>query len=232
MKKTTILIGFILIFSICVFAQNGKVEIQETGTFHGEEVSSKTGENWLGLFQQGENYALLPVVITVENVYDPIIDENENEKTGKEIKVLGQENPVFLIRGKGFTQSRVVKTIFKGEKNIENDFDETFDFMGKKYNLKVESGRRESESPKSLNETSKLVLTEGKTTQTIYSVGRCSDCFWYLYWSGDLDNDGKLDFYMLLTDHYNVASMKLFLSSQAENGKLVQEVAEFTTTGC
>lgn len=232
MRSFTILIGLILVLSFSVFAQNGKIEILETGAFHGEEVSAKTGETWLGLFKQGGNYSLLPVVITVENVHDPISDNDESEKTGKEIKVLGQENAVFLIRGKGFGQYRPVKTIFNSDTNIESDFDETYQFGGKKYNLRVETERKDNENPKLLNETSKLILTEGKSSQIIYSVEECDDCSWQIKWAGDLDNDGKLDFYLQLNDHYNVASMKIFLSSEAENGKLVKEVAEFTITGC
>ena len=232
MRSFIILIGLILVMSFSVFAQNGKIEIMETGAFHGEEVSVKTGEIWLGLFKQNENYSLLPVVITVENVHDPIIDNDESEKTGKEVTVLGRENAVFLIRGRGFSQSRVVKTVFQGEKSIENDFDEIFDFEGGKYNLKVESERKNAENPKLLNETSKLVLTEGKTSQILYSVDICDDCGWQIKWAGDLDGDGKLDFYLQLNNHYNGANMKLFLSSAAENGKLVKEVAEFRYVGC
>jgi hypothetical protein len=230
MRKNILFITFILIFSISAFAQN--IQILETGGFHGEEVSAKTGEIWLGLYKTGETYTLLPSVLTVDYFHDAIIDNDENEKTGKEVKVLGRENPVFLIKGKGFKQSRVVKTVYSDLDRIENDFDKTFDFAGEKYNLKVESEKTDKDYPKNLNETSKLVLTKGKTTQILYSVERCSDCYWQMNFVGDLDNDGKLDFYLYLTDHYNVANLKLFLSSEAERGKLVKEVAEFTTTGC
>ncbi len=232
MRSFTILIGLILVLSFSVCAQNGKIEILETGIFHGEELSAKTGETWLGLFKQNENYSLLPVVITVENVYDALVDNDESQKTGKEVTVLGQENAVFLIRGRNFKQSRAVKTVLDGEKSIGNDFDQNFDFAGKKYNLKVESKKKDTENPQYLNETSKLILTEGKSSQILYSVEKCDDCSWQIKWAGDLDNDGKLDFYLQLNDHYNVASMKLFLSSEAENGKLIKEVAEFTITGC
>ena len=106
MRSFTVLLGLILVFGFSVFAQKGKIEIIETGAFHGDEISAKTGENWLGLLKQNGNYTLLPVVITVVNVHDPIVDESESEKTGKEVKILGQENAVFLIRGGNFTQSR------------------------------------------------------------------------------------------------------------------------------
>lgn len=230
MRKYAIIIGLILAFGINAFAQD--IQILETGGFHGEEVSAESGESWLGLFKQKNDYALLPVVLTVEDVHDPIVDSSENEKTGKEVKVLGQGEPVFLIKGKGFINSRVVKTVFSGGKPITNIFNETYDFAGKKYNLKVQTEIIRKKVSTSLNETSKLILSDGKTEQTIYSVERCNDCHWQINWAGDLDNDGKLDFYLNLSDHYNVANLKLFLSSEAESGELVKEVAEFTTTGC
>ena len=159
-----------------------------------KRFQQKLAKLWLGLFKPDKTYSLLPVVLTVENFHDAIIDNDETEKTGKEVKVLGQSEPVFLIKGKGFSQSRVVKTAFSGRERIENDFDKTFNFAGAKYNLKVESEKTNRNNPKLLNETSKLVLTKGKTKQILYSVERCSDCYWQMNWVGDLDNDGKLDF--------------------------------------
>jgi hypothetical protein len=96
----------------------------------------------------------------------------------------------------------------------------------------VESEKKDDKFPEYLNETSKLVLSEGSIRQTLYSVESCDDCSWQIKWAGDLDGDGKLDFYIQLSPHYNAAIMKVFLSSGAENGKLVKEAAEFTTTGC
>lgn len=230
MRKSILFTALILIFSISVFAQN--IQILETGGFHGEEVSAKTGETWLGLYKTGETYTLLPSVLTVEYFHDAIIDNDENDKTGMEVKVLGQTEPILLIKGTGFTQSRVVPTVFGGVEQIKTDFDKTFDFSGEKYRLKVETEKPNKDFPEYLNKTSKLVLTKGKTTQILYAPDECNDCVWQMNWVGDLDGDGKLDFYLYLTYHYNVAMKKLFLSSDAESGKLVKEVAEFTTAGC
>lgn len=60
----------------------------------------------------------------------------------------------------------------------------------------------------------------------------CDDCGWGIYWAGDLDGDGKLDLYLDLANHYNVGQYRLFLSSPAEKGKLVKEVANFRFVGC
>lgn len=232
MKKNLWIISFILSFSLTVFAQNGKIQILETGEFHGDEVTAQTGEAWLGLFRRGNDFSLLPAVLSVSLVNDQIVDEPD-EKTGKEVAVLGQENPVFLIKGIGFGQGQSIPTIFSGEQSINNNFDLNFDLNGKNYRLKAETEKPDPENPQFINETSKLVLTSGKTKQVLYDPeGICSDCIWSMLWAGDLDADGKPDFYLNLNNHYNGEIKRLFLSSFAEKGKLVKEVAAFTTVGC
>ncbi|HKO62441.1 MAG TPA: hypothetical protein VJV03_14855 [Pyrinomonadaceae bacterium] len=44
--------------------------------------------------------------------------------------------------------------------------------------------------------------------------------------------DGKLDLYVTVNQQYNVVERKLFMSSEADEGQLVAEVAEFVTIGC
>ena len=51
-------------------------------------------------------------------------------------------------------------------------------------------------------------------------------------WAGDLDRDGELDLLVDATFHYNVSNWTLWLSSGADSGELVGEVATLTTTGC
>jgi len=53
-----------------------------------------------------------------------------------------------------------------------------------------------------------------------------------LRWAGDLDGDGKLDLILAADHHYNLSTTRLFLSSRAKKGELVQEVAKFSTSGC
>jgi hypothetical protein len=232
MKNRIILSVLVLVFlSFSAFAQKNKIQIIETGEFHGDEITAETGEMWLGLYAQGENYSLLPSVLTIETVHDQIVDAAD-EKTGKSVKILGQPKPIFLIKGDGFVQSRTIKTVFDGEKSIGNNFDETFIFQGKSYRLYVETENPKNTKSEMVDETSKLVLTSGNIKQIIYSQKNCDDCGWSLQWVGDLDDDGKLDFYADVSDHYNASHRRLFLSSKAGNNELVKEAAEFVTVGC
>lgn len=229
MKKYAIIFVLILTLGISAFGQ--KIQILEIGAFHGEEVSAESGDNWFGLFKFGNDHALFPVVLWVETVRDEIVDAPD-EKTGKEVKTVGHGKPLFLIKGKNLVQRRKIETVFAGEKSIGGDFNENYEFAGVKYNVKVESERKDKENPQYLNESSKLTLSDGRVSQTIFSVEACDDCAWQMIWAGDLDADGKLDFYLQLNSHYNSRVMRLFLSSEAENGNLVKEVAEFGIVGC
>lgn len=224
-----ILVASFVLFGLTAYGQ--KIEVLETGQFHGEEIMAETGEMWLGLYRKGDSFSLLPSVLTIQTVHDAIIDA-EGEMSGKDIKVAGQGEPEFLVKGGNFIQGMIVKTVTAENKQISKDYDETFDFNDQKYRLKVETSTESKDDNQLIGNNSKLVLSVGKIKQVLYSVEECSSCFWQINWIGDLDNDGKLDFYLYLTDHYNVANQKLFLSTRAESGKLVKEVAEFTTTGC
>lgn len=91
--------------------QRSGVKILHTGIFHGNEVSAKTGEKWLGLYKINDEYVLHPVILNIEAKHDAIIDNNENEKTGKKVSAAidknvknppeDKESPLLLIQGAG-----------------------------------------------------------------------------------------------------------------------------------
>ncbi len=214
-----------------------RVQLLETGEFHGEEVSAKTGERWLGVHVSEQGSLLLPYRLTVKAVHDPIIGEDDSQKTGKAVSVDLPLEPVFLVRAPMLSEGPI-KTTFNQPLNYEKGF-ERFDPISLRlgeteYVLKGTGGEnpvkcRDHSFPKN----AKLVLVSGKVEQVLYSLDDCgNDPNWYLLWAGDLDRDGKLDLYASVNQHYNVSERRLFLSSQAKKGELVKEVAEFVTSGC
>jgi hypothetical protein len=212
-----------------------KIKLLETGEgFHGDEVEAKSGETWLGLFQEGDRYFLRSTKLKIRRVHDSIVD-NEKQKTGKSVFTNNKSEAVFLLKNAKLPSESEVKTIFFAEdydKAIEfkNGSEKNFEFNGKSYNLRVENKLTSEEF---LGKGSKLILSHNGKEQTLsYLAEGCNDCYWYLYWIGDLDKDGKADFYFNLSPHYNVSDKRLFLSSPAEKGKLVKNVASFRTTGC
>lgn len=213
------------------------VGLLETGEFHGEEVTARTGERWLGLHITNDHSTLIRYRLTVEKVHDPIGD-SAGEMTGKKVTVDLPLEPLFLVKGARMLSSGPVNTIFKAAPDFEKSLEKipplTLKLAGVSYTLKVVGSKddvkcRLQEFPRNAN----LILSSGETEQVLYSLDNCgNDPYWHLLWAGDLDRDGKLDLYVSVNQHYNVSEKRLFLSSQAGEGQLVKEIAEFVTSGC
>ncbi len=58
------------------------------------------------------------------------------------------------------------------------------------------------------------------------------DSIYVLLWAGDIDRDGIPDLLIDTSNHYNISTIALFLSSKADKGKLYKKVAIFETIGC
>lgn len=213
------------------------VGLLETGNFHSEEVSARTGEKWLGLYILDNHSILINSRLRVETVHDDIGDGPE-EKTGKEVSVDSPLEPIFLVKRAPMLSEGPVNTIFVEKTDYEKTLEKVSPLNLKlaqtSYVLKVvgsEDGARCSEDAFPTN--AQLVLASSEATQVLYSLEGCgNEPYWYLLWAGDLDRDGKLDLYVSVTYHYNISQKKLFLSSRAAKGELVKEVAEFVTGGC
>lgn len=213
-----------------------KIKLLETGEeFHGDQVKAKSGEIWLGLFKDKEKYYLRRTKLKIFRVHDSIVDAEENIKTGKSVFTDVPAQAVFLLKNAKTLREGEIKTIFFAggideTTGFKNGSRKEFEFNEENYHLRVEN---QINSDEFLSKGSKLTLAHnGKEQILIYLKDGCDDCGWNLYWVGDLDRDGKLDFYIDLSGHYNVSDKRLFLSSQADDGKLVKYVANFWTNGC
>jgi hypothetical protein len=213
-------------------------KLLETGVFHGDEVTAKSGEQWLGLYVTGETSTLLSYRLKIKAVHDEVVDDKEDQKTGKELSVDLPLEPMFLVKGLTELSGGPVITVFQGkadfEKTLEKITPVRLKLAEESYQLQVLAPEastkcRESSFPKN----AQLVLQHGDTTQVLYTLDECgNEPYWYLMWAGDLDRDQKLDLYISVTQHYNVSERRLYLSSKAAQGKLVKEVAEFINSGC
>src|SRR5262245_51067302 len=83
---------------------DGPLQLLMVDEFHGDEVSARSGEEWLGLFPKGTGFTLRPTTISVSTVLDPILDEDTGPKTKKAVTTPGGVAPMFLVRGPGLTR--------------------------------------------------------------------------------------------------------------------------------
>jgi hypothetical protein len=219
------------------------IKLQTIGEgFHGDQVVAKNGETWLGFYRDAGRFYLRNTKVRVRWAYDPIVDGEEGGKiSGKSVFVKNNDRALFIVKNAKRLNEGNVKTVFYGgirydlenqpeAIRLKNGFRKTFEFAGDIYVLKVENKLTSDEY---LDKGSKLSLERNGKEQVLrYLPDGCNDCGWTLYWAGDLDQDGKLDFFFDLSDHYNVSDERLYLSSYAPAGQLVKLAADFWTNGC
>ena len=209
-----------------------EIQLLQVGTFHGGEVSAESGEVWLGLYSTPGRYALIPLRITVETVYDPFVD-NAGEKTGRVVSVEKQTAPLFLIKGLNTPKRKFIRTL-SAEGAILSP--------GKSLDLRLD-GKNESHltaygegeiGPNGFTslENYSLELSKGHLSQELVAYSSTNSAIPILLWAGDLDGDNQLDLVINAAPRYAVSSAPmLFLSSMAKEGYLVQRVAISVATG-
>ncbi len=202
----------------------------ETGTFRAGEVSDADSGVWLGLFPNEKGYAWRDAVVDVKLVRDEAVD-GSNERTGREVTVRDGGRPVFLVRGGEDLRVASVEGFRELEQRALLNGDTIKLAIGnEQFVLRVTNPRRHGDADMA---GSSLELASNGVTQVLYSAPEgANEPAWEVLWAGDLDGDGKLDLYLQLGDHYNVAERILFVSTKAAPGQLVGQFAVFRTVGC
>lgn len=211
-----------------------KPALVETGDFHGDEVHARTGQHWLGLYVSRTGSRLVEVIARVSRVNDPIVDENERQRTGKRIQTPGHPNPVFLVRGFNELRPSDVTTVFAGSTVLTKRTDITLRLGSTKYRLWVSTKDTSDEDYIDSRDASLQLSVDGMR-QELYSLRHeeyVNEPNWELIWAGDIDRDGLLDLYVGVGSHYNMTDHRLFLSSSTSNGQIVRQVARLKTLGC
>lgn len=212
-----------------IYPESYPLKLLTTGSFHGENVPAKSsGEKWLGLFSTPKGFELLPTKITVNYFHDPIMDNDETIKTGKEVRINEKLQPIFLVKGSIPLETGIVKTVFAGKTKISpNSQPLSFQLngeVGDTYQILIEKRRNQETKYHAV-----LVFLNGIAQEILPC---CVERSPELLWAGDLDRDGKLDLLIDLSDHYYASIPTLFLSSPAKQNKIIEPVAQFTIAVC
>ncbi len=210
-----------------------------TGEFHGDEVEAKNGETWLGLFNENGKSYLAFTKLKVSLVRDVVLDNQKKKFTGKKVSVKNRAEPIFLLKKASILKPGEVTTVHYpdvGEANgesLKSGFTQNYKIGKSVFTIKYNDySYTKVEESGSTNDVfaHELILSCNGTEQLLSSPNDRAYSY-NLLWAGDLDRDGKLDLY-IETSGENFTAYGLYLSSEAEEGKLVEEVAGFGSVGC
>jgi len=216
-----------------------KIDLLITGAFHGDEVAAKSGEIWLGLFnEKGKSY-LAFTKLKVSLVRDEVLDNQTKEFTGKKVSVKNRAELIFLLKKASMLKPGEVSTVHfpkAGEASgepLKTGFTQNYNIGKSVFTIKYNdySYSKVEDSGGVRDVFAHELILSGNGKEQLLSSPNDRAYSYNLLWAGDLDRDGKLDLY-IETSGENFTAYGLYLSSEAEEGKLVKEVAGFGSTGC
>ena len=205
------------------------------GAHHGDEVPDSTGDTkWLALVQVEGRWALEEARVAVSPVEDPVLDDGSGPPTGRQVSTPDLvAEPVVLLRGPGLTAGPLttavepLRPLFPGDTQpVSLPGTDPLTLQATGQVSLTEWGRTQLQRYG-------LVATAGPKVVPLFpeaSLDAEGDMPKVIY-AGDLDRDGRLDLLVDTSDHYNVSSLTLFLSSQAKRGMPLVAVATYRTTG-
>jgi hypothetical protein len=216
------------------------IDLFETdGLLRESEAVAKSGEEWTVLFEQNGTYSLkrsTAKVVRKRTTSYPG-DENDVQLSFSSVGV-----PIFAIRNLRAVRRGPVTTLYHRPSEAEIDrrhlpigsmqtgYKQDFNLNGSFYTLRVSRGLGQNGKTVGL-----LVLDHNGISQIIartFYDSSSGEIIGRLLWVGDLDGDGKVDFYFDRDNEIGAFQVGLYLSSRAKPGELIRLAALFGTAGC
>ena len=211
------------------------VELLPLGSFHNDEVDSNAAnKNWFGLFKGKDGFYLASTKIKLENVYDVIVDEDENQKTGWEVSTEHKDSCYILIESLPYLKARKVEEARLEKNEIYPNDIVRFKYLNIEYGLHAIGETKNVKGNGLVIDNYKLFLSANgtKITELLVSTTAFDDNMVKIIFAGDLDGDQKLDLIIDTSSDYNVFKPTLYLSKSADNGHLLKPVGVHISVGC
>ena len=217
------------------------IKVLTVGNFHSDEVENKANkEKWLGLFHNKTGFYIADTKLITKRVHDEILDENESEKTGWEIKTGNEDSCLLLISSNSYVNEKAIKHLTLLKNQIYPGDTVTFQFLGVGYKLFATGGKKKSQDDPSGLEVwnYKLYLTttiKGEQHKSLLvAQPNFDEKMITIIFSGDIDGDGILDLIINTSRHYDEESPTIYLSKPADKPKkeVVKPVGGHTSFGC
>lgn len=215
------------------------VKVLTTGTFHNDEVWKNADKlNWFGLFKHHENYYLKLTKIKTINVNDPIVDDDENIKTGWEVTTLNKDSCLILIEPLSYLADRKIQSIFLKKNYIYPSDTIKFEYLGIDYKIFATGIKKNTQDSPEWYDVSdyKLYLIATinglEKKSLLVDEQNFDDKMIQLIFAGDIDGDSILDLIIDTSNHYNATRPTIYLSKPANKGEIVKRIGEHKSVGC
>jgi hypothetical protein len=212
-----------------------KTKTLTTGIFHNDEVWENSGEiKWYGLFKNRNEYYLEKTAIISKNVFDAILDEDENKPTGWDISTPKSDSCIFLIEDILFLSKRkILPVVFTSRIIYPNDTLD-FNYLGINYSI-FATGIKGSEEPFEITNYKLFLIAniKGRKYKSLLAATPDFDNQMIeLIFGGDIDGDGILDLIVNTSRHYNVTNPTLYLSKPAKKLEILIPIGAHRSVGC
>jgi hypothetical protein len=210
------------------------MKILTTGTFHEEEIwKGAEKEAWIGLFKAGEGYYLAPASVQAKKVFDPLVDEDESEKTGWQVTTSNPDSTILLMEAQVCKRTGNVQALPLAKDVLYPGDSLPFSYGGENYVL-FATGETGKETLDVKNYKLYLSCVTKNKEKTTLLVGQPSfdDRMIQLLFLGDIDGDNKPDLLIDTSPHYNMQKPTLYLSGAAGRDEIIKPVAAHRFVGC
>lgn len=260
MVKSVLLLAIMAFFSVQhLLAEDAPLLLE--GDISTQDVPASSG-NWYGLYGQEGRYTLMPVDIAIEPYHHPAGDSEDIKSdktkwsgrtlTAKPRSAVEENSELLILVQLASLKAGSVSTAFPENESFEDRVAGSFsplrslnvklgethyrlagEFSGGACEIQLEIDTADAKN----RMPAQLITSRSPDSGTDYSTlpfqaAICSRENPQVLWVGDMDRDGKADL-LLETYHDSTYTRTLFLSSLAEEGKLVKRVGTFTRpTGC
>ena len=205
-----------------------QLSILRNGSYHGDEISTDIRmKKWMELIKIGNTYALVNSSLRLNRVHDEILDE-DYEMSGWEVKTPHENNSVLLIEKYPFLKENEVKHIAT---NVHIDFgqEQSYSYQDIKYRLFATGDKASDKNYRLYVEAEK---NGEKRITLLVAIPQYDDKQTLIHFIGDIDNDGRLDFIIDCSSHYNAETLTLYLSQPTDAESLCVPVGQITSVGC
>jgi len=211
------------------------VSLLAAGSLHGDEVPADAAGDWLALVREDSRVILWPV--TVSLVAEEDIVDRDGQRTGRRVELSPPLDPIVLLRGLPHFTGEVATVMLDQAVDAGEGAEARLHGVATRLAVRcvdtppVEGQRQQGCTLSARSGAREEALFTYRAyfdgTQRLWAAGGPK-----ILWAGDLDLDGSLDLLVDTSDSDNVNEIRLFLSSPAEPGHLLSEVARLTRVGC